>query len=205
MEYIDMEKWPRKEHFRFFQGMDYPQTNVCMNLDITHFLEFVKENHLSFYYSMIFAATHTANEIDSFRYRIRGDGVVLHDRVHPSFTDLSEGSELFKFVTLEMEGDIISFSNHTKEVSRNTKENLSNENRDDLIYYTCLPWISFTSVCHALTLGKEDSIPRISWGKYFRDGEKVLLPFSVQVNHSLLDGFHIGKYVNRLQEYIDQI
>jgi chloramphenicol O-acetyltransferase type A len=32
-----------------------------------------------------------------------------------------------------------------------------------------------------------------------------LLPFSVQVNHALIDGFHIGKYVDRLQTFIDEM
>ena len=198
-----MEKWPRKEHFRFFQSMDYPQTNVCMNLDVTHFLKFVKDNNLSFYYSMIFAATHTANEIDSFRYRIRGEGVVLHDRVHPSFTDLSGGTELFKYVSVEMEDDLAAFCGHAKEASESQKEYLPKDVRDDVLYITCLPWISFTALTHTMTFNKKDSVPRISWGRYFSEGEKVLLPFSVQVNHALLDGLEIGKYVSVLQNYMD--
>jgi chloramphenicol O-acetyltransferase len=32
-----------------------------------------------------------------------------------------------------------------------------------------------------------------------------VLPFSVQVHHALIDGFHIGKYIEKLQEYLDEI
>ncbi len=205
MEYIDMEKWPRKEHFHFFQGMDYPQTNVCMNLDATRFLAFVKKNGLSFYYAMIFAATHAANEQESFRYRIRGDGVVLHEKVHPSFTDLPEGSELFKYVSVEIEDDMAAFCARAKEASERQKEYLPKDVRDDVLYITCLPWISFTALTHTMTLDKKDSVPRISWGRYFSEGEKVLLPFSVQVNHALLDGLEIGKYVSLLQDSMDRL
>lgn len=40
MEYIDIDSWKRKEHFNFFYRMDYPQYNVCMNIDITKFPAF---------------------------------------------------------------------------------------------------------------------------------------------------------------------
>ena len=31
----------------------------------------------------------------------------------------------------------------------------------------------------------------------------MLVPFSVQVHHGLMDGFHVGRYFNELQRYID--
>jgi chloramphenicol O-acetyltransferase type A len=208
MKYIDIEKWPRKAHFEFFHQMDCPQTNVCLNIDATHFLEFVRQNHISFYYAMIFAANQVINEMADFRCRIRKDGIVLHDKVHPSFTDLTKGSDLFKYVTVDMKDDMISFIEYAKEKSESQKELFSNEeeeNRDDLVYFTCLPWISFTSLSHTVSLDRDDSIPRISWGKYFSQDDKVLLPFSIQVNHALLDGMQIGKYTQKLQSYIDQL
>lgn len=54
-------------------------------------------------------------------------------------------------------------------------------------------------------MSKEDSIPRISFGKYFYQDDKVLLPYSIQVNHMLLDGIHVGKYMERLQEFLDEL
>lgn len=53
-------------------------------------------------------------------------------------------------------------------------------------------------------MNKEDSIPRISFGKYFKQDNKVLLPYSVQVNHMLLDGIHVGKYIEKLQNFINE-
>jgi chloramphenicol O-acetyltransferase type A len=207
LEYIDLEKWPRREHFEFFHRMDYPQTNVCMNIDVTHFLDFVKKNRLSFYYSMIFASTLVCNRIPEFRCRIRKDGVVLHEMTHPSFTDLSKGSELFKYVTVDMKDDLFEFCRCAKEASEKQTEHFpeSAENRDDVIYITCLPWISFTSVCHTVSLNRDDSVPRLSWGKYFEQNGKILMPYSVQVNHALLDGLQISKFVQDLQNYIDQL
>ncbi|MBW7572810.1 chloramphenicol acetyltransferase [Caproiciproducens faecalis] len=205
MEYINMETWPRKEHYEYFHRMEYPMFNVSMNLDITKFLPFVKEHRLSFYYSMGFAATQAANRIPEFRCRIRGEQVVLHDKVHPSFTDLDKGSDLFKCVGVDLTEDILSFSEKASQRSAAQKTFMDPEQeiRDDLIYFTCVPWISFTQVTHPIALDRDDSIPRIAWGKYFKDGGKTLLPFSIQANHALMDGVHAGRYVQQLQNDLD--
>ena len=210
MEYIDIDNWKRKEHFNFFYRMDYPQYNLCMNIDITNFLRFTREHNLSFYYAMIYAVMDVANQSENFRYRIRDGKVVLHNRLHPSFTDnsIEPGDDLFRFVTVDMCDNLFDFVAQTKAISKHQTEYLPMDKvigRDDFIFITCVPWISFTHLSHTITINRNDSVPKISWGKYFTEGDKVLLPFSVQVHHALADGYHVGKYVNDLQKYLDSV
>ncbi len=210
MEYIDIGTWKRKEHFAFFHGMDYPHYNICMNIDVSNFVQFARRHNLSFYYAMVFAGTSVLNQIENFRYRIRGDRVVLHDKVHPSFTDMDKAGaeELFKFVTPDLCDNIFEFERRAKETSENQQDYFEFgklAGRDDLVYISCIPWISFTHISHTISFNKNDSVPRISWGKYFKHDDKILLPFSVQVNHALVDGYHVGKYVDRLQTFLDEI
>jgi chloramphenicol O-acetyltransferase type A len=208
MEVIDLNRWDRKEHFSYFRGADYPQFNICANIDVTRFLGYIKENKLPFYYAMIFAATAAANKNINFRYRIRGNSVILHERLHPSFTHLDKETNLFKYVTVEMDGNMKEFSHVASEQAERQKGLFApgdSDERDDLLYLTCIPWVSFTHISHTITLNKDDSVPRLSWGKYFTDGRKTFLPFSVQVNHALADGYHIGQYYTEFQEYIDHI
>jgi len=116
--------------------MDYPQFNVCANIDVTHFLNFVQSNELPFYYAMIHAATLVVNQTVNFRYRIRGNEVILHEQTHPSFTDMEEDSDLFKLVTAELKDDISEFARYAAEKSFQQKEYFAlNElmGRDDLI------------------------------------------------------------------------
>jgi chloramphenicol O-acetyltransferase type A len=210
MKYIDKKTWDRKEHFEFFYRSDYPQYNVCMNLDISRFLPYVKDQKLPFYFATIYAVMEVVNTLDDFRYRIRNSEVVLHDKVHPSFTylDSKEKSGLFKVVTVDMADNLPDFVKTAGETARSQKEYFPLETltgRDDLIYITCLPWISFTHASHTITLNRDDSVPRISWGKYFTQGNSVLLPFSVQVNHAVADGYQVGVLVEKLQNYLDNI
>jgi chloramphenicol O-acetyltransferase type A len=48
-----------------------------------------------------------------------------------------------------------------------------------------------------------DSIPRISWGSFKEDKEKIGMPLAVQVHHGLADGYHLGKFFNRMQELVN--
>lgn len=210
MKYVDLKNWKRKGHYEFFHRMDYPQFNICMDIDVSNFVKFTRQNGLSFYYAMIFATTSVINQIDDFKYRIRDDKVVIHDKIHPSFTDMNKDGkdDLFKLVTVELKDDIYKFEKTAKEASERQQDYFGLDKligRDDLIYITCIPWISFTHISHTISLNKNDSVPRISWGKYYKQGDKILLPFSVQVNHALIDGFHIGKYVDRLKTLIDEM
>ncbi len=210
MKYIDFEHWKRKEHFAFFYKMDYPQYNLCMNLDITRFLAFIKKEKLSFYYSMIHAVSLVANESENFRYRIRDGKVVLHDTTHPSFTEMDpdNADDLFKMLTVDYTDSMHAFVQRAEDENKSQTVYFNPEKltgRDDLLYITCLPWISFTHVSHTISLRRDDAVPRISWGKYFKEGERVLLPFSVQVHHALVDGVHVGQYVERLQHYLDTL
>jgi chloramphenicol O-acetyltransferase type A len=205
MKTIDLTAWKRAEHYNFFKNMDYPQYNICMNLDITRFLNGVKTKKLPFYYAMTYASTYIANEIEEFRYRIHGTQVVLHEQLHPSFTEMEQNTDLFKIVTVNMEPTMEAFIASAKQKAASQKEYFPLSEmggRDDLIYITCIPWISFTHLSHTINLRSDDSVPRISWGKYFTDEDKVLLPFSVQVNHALADGIHVGRYIEKLQKYL---
>ncbi|MDW8802837.1 CatA-like O-acetyltransferase [Clostridium sp. A1-XYC3] len=49
---------------------------------------------------------------------------------------------------------------------------------------------------------KDDSIPRLSWDKYYNEGNKLLLPFSIQAHYSFVDGIRMGQYVEYLQRYL---
>jgi len=210
MEYIDIENWKRKEHFAFFYRMDYPQYNICADIDITRFISFVRGKKLSFYFSMIYAVTRIVNDCENFKYRIRDGKVVLHDMIHPSFTQMDNNpeDELFKMITTDFDYDISSFVKDAEnECSK--QEGYFNPTkligRDDLIYLTCIPWISFTHLSHTISLNRDDAVPRISWGKYYTRDGRVLLPFSVQVHHALVDGYHVGQYISKLQAFLDNI
>ena len=49
-----------------------------------------------------------------------------------------------------------------------------------------------------------DSAPRFAWGKFFKDGESVKMPLSVQGHHAVMDGLHAGRFYAEVQRYFDR-
>jgi len=205
MRFIDMENWKRKKHYSYFRELDYPHFGICGYVDVTELQKRVKSRGESFFLAFMYTAVKAANEIEELRYRIREESVLVHDRVNPSFTVMSD-EEVFSFCTASFYDSYKEFCLCASREIELAKRNVDIEDepgRDDLLYITCIPWISFTGITHPVHMSPVDSIPRISWGKYFEENGRVKLPLSVQAHHALVDGAHVGRYFVRLQEILD--
>ena len=42
---------------------------------------------------------------------------------------------------------------------------------------------------------KDNATPLFDWGKYYEKNGKIMIPISVQVHHSFVDGMHVGQFV----------
>lgn len=205
MRYIDIENWKRKDHYNFFKQLSYPHFSISGNLEVTTIYKYTKENEISFFMAVLYAATNAANSIKEFRYRIREEKVVEHEVVHPSFTVMSE-DEVFSFCPTKYQESFEEFKNYSLKQIEKVKKNVNigdEPGQDDALYITSIPWISFTNITHPIQMNPIDSVPRISWGKYFEENGKIKMPISVQAHHALVDGLHVGLYFNKLQEIFD--
>ncbi len=43
-------------------------------------------------------------------------------------------------------------------------------------------------------------MPKIAFGKFTQEDQRMLLPISVEVHHALMDGLHVGRYLSQLEE-----
>lgn len=206
MRVIDKESWPRREHFALFMQMEYPQFNLCAEVDVTALCRLRERSGQPFYQLMLYEALRAANGVENFRTRIRGEEIVLHDVIHASFTDLREDGETFKMVWTDYRDDRDAFVGAAVEASRSQREMLveAHEARDDVLYITCLPWVAFTQLTHPIALGNQASIPRVSWGRYVRREGRAVLPVSVQMHHGLADGLHAARFLEALQRNINR-
>jgi chloramphenicol O-acetyltransferase type A len=206
MRIINQETWSRSAHFKFFSGFDHPHFNMCANVDLTRFYPAVKQRGISFTVATAYAITRAANAIPEFPYRIRSGAVVEHEVVHPSITILTK-DDLFSFCTFDYVEDFAAFAAQAAERIANAQEHLCLENlpgKDDLLYMTAIPWVSFTSFAHPMQLHPADSVPRFAWGKFFADGESLQMPLSVQGHHAVMDGLHMGRFYTTVQDYFHE-
>ena len=185
--------------------MDQPHFNLVANVDITGFLAIIKANKLPFTPYIVYALSKVANDITVFRWRIRGEQVVEHERVQPSFTVPTEASDVFSFCTVAYDPDLDTFVERAKATIARMKEDPDfedEEGRDDYLFMSAIPWVSFTGLSHAMHYSPVDSVPRISWGKYFEQNGRTLMPLSVQAHHAIVDGSDVGHYFQAIEELL---
>jgi chloramphenicol O-acetyltransferase type A len=205
MRKIDLENWPRREHFEVYHRFDYPHFNLTFPVNVTHFHPWVKQRGDSLTIATSYLLSKVANELPAFRLRIRGDNIVEHEAVHPSFTLLLD-NDLFSFCTVEFEQSYKNFHDEAKRRIDETRNNPTLEDepgQDNLLFMTSIPWIHFTSMMHPIHMHPVDSIPRIAWGRIQESSDQLLMPLSVQVHHALMDGLHVGKFAERAQHLLD--
>ena len=206
MKDIDIAIWPRRKHFKVFNSFDYPHFNLCANVDITPLYALVKAKGISINTTLIYILSRTANDYPEFRWRIRDDKVVEHEIVHPSASVLTT-DDLFSFCTMKYNQAFTEFYPSAEATIAYTKQHptLNDEpGQDDLLFMTSIPWVSFTGIMHPIHMHPVDSVPRFAWGKFFQERDRIMLPLSVQAHHALMDGFHVGRYYQKLQQYLDK-
>ena len=203
--YLDIETWSRRRHFEFFKDYHNPFFNICAHVDVTPLLGLTRAAQgISFSVAYHFFSIKAANEVEPFRYRLRGERVLVHERVHAG-TTLLLADENFTFVYFDYTEDFEVFHARARAAIQSAQAEgvdlYRRAERDDLIYHSVIPWAAFTSISHARQGGQQESVPKISFGKYRNDGGRMMMPVSVEVHHALMDGLHVGRYFERLESY----
>jgi len=204
MKIVDIKKWNRKKYYEYYKNYDNPCFSVDLNIDIDLLIRIVKTKNLKFFPTFIYCLMKAMNDINEFKYRVRGDTVILHDFIHPSFTVLNE-TDNYVFCYSEYVEDFHVFYENVLE---NIKKALNSDNledepgKDDLVFISSLPWFSFNSVTHPFSKDDPHSIPRISFGKYFLENSIYKLPLSIQIHHGLCDGLHIARLIDGINQSV---
>jgi chloramphenicol O-acetyltransferase type A len=83
------------------------------------------------------------------------------------------------------------------------RDDLERPQDANLIRYSTLPWFDFTSISHARDFSREDSAPRITFGKITETAGRCTMPVSIHVHHGLADGSHVAQFVDHFQKFLD--
>ena len=204
---IDLELWNRKEHFLFFKQMEEPFFGITATIDCTSAYENSKLLDVPFFIYYLHKTVVAVNTIEPFRYRIVDDEVHVFDRIDVSAT-IMRADNTFGFSLIHYAKDLLEFKtiaqNEIDRVQR-TPGLSSLEFEPNVIHFSALPWIEFTSLSHARNFTWPDSCPKISFGKMTiaEDGKRTM-PVSIHVHHGLMDGFHVGAFLTLFQQLMDQ-
>ena len=204
---VDTDEWPRKATFEFFRDYADPFFNITANVEVGAAYNFCKQNDLSLSLSLLYCSLAAANEVREFRIRSLDDRLVEFDQIHATQTILND-DDTFSFAYFEMADNVFDFERTGRSalVKYKALKTFDVESqRIDLIYYSVIPWVSFTSFKHASRLDTALTIPKIVFGKIFDTAKGKQLPVSVEANHMIMDGVHVGKFFERFQTHLNDV
>lgn len=202
---VDMDAYKRKAHFEYFNSLAYPYVGVTVNVDITGLKEAVSRKRLPFFLTVCYCVGRAANEVPEFRQRIQEGQIVEFGHCRTSHTvALDDGT--YCYCNLESNKPFRDYITYAVREQEKAKEEATIHEDDnlDMIFISTVPWISYTSLIQPVPM-PADSNPRITWGKYFRQEGRILLPVSVLCHHALVDGLHIAMFYELLEKEISAV
>ena len=204
---IDLNTYPRREHFAYFSSLQYPYVGITANVDVTELVSFARRHQYSFYLLFLHLAALSADEIPEFRRRIRKGTIVEYSECPTSHIELLEDGT-YCYCPLRHHMPLDQYMQTAECARRQARERASIEDGEDaeqMYFISSLPWVHYTSLIQPVA-GGEESNPRITWGKFEEDhaGRKQL-PVSVLVHHGLVDGIQIGHFYQKLNDKIGEL
>ncbi len=205
MKIIDTNKWDRKQHFEHFMNLRDPYFGVTIPVDVNRALAFSKAHKTSFFAKYLHDCMLAINAVENLRYRIVDGQVVEYEVIHASST-IMRTNNTFGFSHIPFNKSLKIFTDSY------LSEKIRIENSADLfppisgldcIYCSVLPWFSFSGHKEAVS-GEHESVPKIAFSKTYADGERLFMNVAINVNHALVDGYHLGLFAEIYQQNLDK-
>lgn len=205
---IDFKTWNRKEIFKLYSD-DIPCTfSLTTNIDISNLIPKITEKNIKFFPVILYALSYIVNSHKEFKMNVDKDNNLgFYEKVNPSYTFFHKDNESFSNIWTE-------FSENFQKFYRNYQEDIKlygknkdfiakPQNENNVFNISSIPWTSFTGFNLNLKNGYNYYSPIFTFGKYFEENNRILLPLSIQVHHGVCDGYHVSKFINNLQEFIN--
>lgn len=201
---IDIENWDRKEYYEHYLNNVKCTYSMTSNIDITGLLAKLKDNNLKIYPALIYMAAKVVNSHEEFRTCLDENGNPGYwESMNPCFTIFQSDSKSFTNIWTPFSEDFRAFyNNYIDDINKygNIKKFDAKGNEPENTFnISCIPWTSFTGFNLNIYTEGTYLLPIITYGKYFEQEGKVLLPLSLQVHHAICDGYHASKFFTEMQ------
>lgn len=197
---IDMERWERREYFEHYLKHVPCSYSLTVDLDITGLIG------LKLYPAMLWLLTDTVNEMEEFRTASTPEGPGIFDTMNPAYTVLNPETRRFCCGWTP-------FCQDRERFMRNCRDDIERFQKaqtflpcpdmpPNTFNVSMIPWVNFTAFQLNLPEGGDYLLPIFTLGKFAdRDGRRIL-PLALQVHHAVCDGYHVGVFLEKLQQKV---
>ena len=202
---IDTSSWKRKPYFDHYFNQIRCTYSITVNIDITNVLSFKDRNKVKLYPLLIYVISKAVNKYEEFRTAINDRGEIgIWETLSPCYTVFHKDSENFSNIWTEWNDDLnlflSNFEQDSKRFGQIDRIDAKPNTPANVFPISSLPWTTFTGFNLNIFADGTYLLPIFTYGKYFKDGNRYLIPLSIQVHHAVCDGFHVSRLINEIQQ-----
>lgn len=202
---IDKDSWKRKPYFDHYFSQIRCTYSITVNVDITGVMAFKNRYGTKLYPLLIYALAKAVNNHEEFRTAINDKGELgIWDTLFPCYTVFHKENETFSNIWTEWDDDLAVFlSNYERDqemFGHNCMMDAKPGVPENTFPVSSLPWTAFTGFNLNIFADGSYLLPIFTYGKYFKQESRCLIPLSIQVHHAVCDGFHVSRLISEIQQ-----
>ena len=155
---------------------------------------------------MIWMLTKTVNDMPEFLTALVQEGLGIYDDMHPMCTVSNKGNKNLSGIWACFLEDYDTFLKNCKadvqKCSASTCCTPKEGSPANSFNISMVPWVEFAGFNIKVFDEGKSLLPIFTIGKFSERDGKRLMP-AIQVNHAVCDGYHIGVFVEKIQNHID--
>lgn len=203
-EPLPQQDWPRREHFEHYFSDVRCIISLTDDIDITDLMVALKNTGRRFFPCVLYLVSKAVNRRKEFRMGTDAQGRPgFWDRVCPAYTVFHPQDETFSCTATEWVPDPDLFYQavvRDLEACARVRGLSAGEKLPNCFDVSCLPWRSFRSFDLQFYDAASYLPPIVTWGKYRRENDRILLPLTFQIHHAAADGFHVCRFFSDIEQ-----
>ena len=206
---IDLRAWPRGETFYYFAKMAPTGYSLTVELDVTRLRAVLRSKGYKFFPAYLWLVTKCLNEQAEFRLAEADGQLGCYNVLTPLYAHFHEDDHTFSLLWTEYDDDFAAFhaayfADRARHGARHGILGKAGEVPPPNAYtVSCVPWVSFRHFAVHSYERKDYYFPSVEAGGFYERDGRLLLPLSLTVHHAAADGWHVSRFLERLQEEMD--
>lgn len=212
---VDIATWERRDNYNFFRGFLNPYLSITTEIDCTEAFAAAKASGRSFFLYYLYAMLRAANEVREMRFRIDAAGNVAWYDTVDAITPIAVPGRSFFTVRIPYCEDFQQFYAEARVIVTGipadgdpyqVAKELQEQGDFDVVHLSATPNLYFTSITYAQAApGCPTEYPLSNAGKAILREGRLMMPYSICVNHAFVDGAHLTQFFSKFEEYLRQI
>lgn len=204
MREIDPKQTKRAQAFALWMSVPNPMVTFFKTLDVTPLVNASHKQQLKFNMLMCWCIGKSAESVKEFRLLPVGEKLMQYDRIAVNTIVMNKNGEVSS-CDVPFNPDLMKFNRDYLYFTKQVHDTCENH---DLADSMVIGTSAITNVEIDGAVGMYSGIfnnPFMIWGKYRRNGFKMVLTVSFQFHHTQMDGAHAGKFLEAIQTQISDI